>query len=302
MRTFVVLLLLSTNLSAATPAVDIDTAATVYQAAAIREQVRATLVSMPAKMREMFANDSTEKLSDKYLSAVTTAAEHGFRIDIFEPSALVALAAGLDAASVAKSNAFLASDLGRRMVAADVAIAKFDEPTLEKIMNGALSAPSNPKRDALLDQIEVATRSTDSAVDIYFEIGRALAVGTAIGSGMDPVAAGERATKAGDAAARADLAASLHAPLRRYLAYGYRDLSDEDLKHLLKFLESRAGKRYVLAYNAAMAAGFDAMAKRCGEQIGDRWRELAQAQLSEPVPQDAPAAPETPSPDAPMQR
>jgi hypothetical protein len=295
------LLLLSAtaSASAATVPVDIATAATLYQAAAIRDQVRASLVSMPGKMRKMFATDSAEKLSDSYLAAVSTAAERGFRIDVFEPPALAALAADLDAATVAKSTAFLGSELGRRMVAADVAIAELDEPTIGRIMDGAVTAPSDPKRDALLDQIEAATRSTDSAVEIYFDIGRALAVGTAIGSGMDPVAADQRASKAADAAARADLAQSLHAPLRRYLAYGYRDLSEADLKQLLKFLSSAAGKRYVLAYNAAMSAGFDAMAKRCGEQIGDRWRELAQAQLSQPIPQDAPVAPEQPPPDAP---
>ncbi len=291
--------LLSANGSAAAVPVDIDTAATVYQAASIRDQVRASLVSMPGKMRTMFATDSAEKLSDSYLAAVSAAAERGFRIDIFEPPALAALAADLDAATVAKTTDFLGSELGRRMVAADVAIAELDEATINKIMDGALSAPSDPKRDALLDQIEAATRSTDSAVEIYLGIGRAIAVGTAIGSGMDPVAADLRASKAADAGARADLASSLHAPLRRYIAYGYRDLSEADLKHLLKFLDSPAGKRYVLAYNAAMRAGFGAMAQRCGEQIGDRWRELAQVQLSQPVPQDTPVAPQEPPPDAP---
>jgi hypothetical protein len=307
MRRLALLFLLSVTAAATAAAaavpVDIDTAATVYQAAAIRDQVRASLTSMPGKMRTMFATDSAEKLSDSYLAAVSAAAERGFRIDIFEPPALAALAADLDAATVAKSTAFLDSDLGRRMVAADVAIAELDEPTIAKIMDGALSAPSDPKRDALLDQIEAATRSTDSAVDIYLGIGRALAVGTAIGSGMDPVAADLRASKAADAGARTDLANSLHAPLRRYIAYGYRDLSEADLKRLLKFLDSAAGRRYVLAYNAAMSAGFGAMAKRCGEQIGDRWRELAQVQLAQPAqpaPQDSPVAPEQPPPDAPM--
>ena len=68
------------------------------------------------------------------------------------------------------------------------------------------------------------------------------------------------------------------------MAYGYRDLSDADLKGLLAFLNSTAGKRYVAAYNAAMNAGFDAMGRRCGEQIGESWRELALVQPAEQPP------------------
>ena len=53
---------------------------------------------------------------------------------------------------------------------------------------------------------------------------------------------------------------------------------DADLKHLLAFLESPAGKRYVSAYIASLGAGYDAMGRRCGEQLGESLRELAQAQ------------------------
>ena len=62
-------------------------------------------------------------------------------------------------------------------------------------------------------------------------------------------------------------------------------MSDSDLKHLLAFLESPAGKRYVTAYNASMGAGFDAMGKRTGEQLGESLRELAQAQVDSLAPE-----------------
>ena len=112
-------LLVSAGLQAAVASVDIETAATIYQDAAMREQVRASLASMPAHIREMFSADNAAKLTDKQLSAVTSAAERGFRIDVFEAPALNALAANLDADTVKKAGAFLVSDLGRRMVAAD---------------------------------------------------------------------------------------------------------------------------------------------------------------------------------------
>jgi hypothetical protein len=279
--------------SAPQTAVDIEIAADVYQAAELREQVRASLGSMPAKIRQMFSSDAGAALSDAHLDAVTAAAKRAYQITVFEPPALSALAKNLDAVTVKKSLAFLGSDLGRRMVAADLALAETNESRIDEIMTGKLAAASTPERDALTKQLELDTLSTDSAVAIFLNIGKALAIGTAIGSGMDPKAAAERADRAANPAAREDLAKDLREPLRRYIAYGYRDLSDDDLRRLSEFLESATGKRFVTAYNAAMDAGYDAMSRRCGEQIGESWRELAQAQAS------APAVLAAPSPIAP---
>ena len=55
---------------AAGPGVDIDTAATIYQAAQVREQVRASLGTMPAQVRQMFEKDASAKLSPEQLAAV----------------------------------------------------------------------------------------------------------------------------------------------------------------------------------------------------------------------------------------
>jgi hypothetical protein len=277
---FALLMLLSTGLYAAQSAVDIETAAKIYQDAAIREQVRASLGAMPAHIRQLFSADTTA-LSDSQLNAVTAAAKRGFRIDVFEAPALSALAANLDATTVKKTDAFLESDLGRRMVAADMATATLDEPKIEKIMNGEIAAPSTPERDALFDKLEQASRSTESTVQIFLSMGQAVAIGTAVGSGRDRAAVAASARKSGEAS-RAELEQNMRLPLRRYLAYSYRDMSDADLKHLLAFLESPPGKRYVSAYVASLGAGFDAMGRRCGEQLGETLRELAQAQLDVP--------------------
>jgi hypothetical protein len=293
---FAVLLMLTGNIYAAESAVDIDTAAKIYQAAEVREQVRASLGSMPKQIREMFARDVSAQLSDQQLAAVTAAAERGFRIDVFETPALMALAQNLDSATVAKSQAFLASDLGKRMVAADVAAAELGEANIDKVMGGELAAPSTPKRDAIVEKLELASRSTESTVQIFLSMGEAVAVGTAIGSGLDQKSIAERVQKSGESS-RAELLQSMRVPMRRFLAYSYRGLSDSDLKHLLAFLESPAGVRYVNAYNASMGAGFDAMGKRTGEQLGESLRELAQARLESSVenrpPEDI-AAPEAP--------
>jgi len=298
-RTFrlVSLLLWAGPVFAAYTPVDIETAARIYQAAAIREQVRATLGSMPDQIRELFTREVSVKLSDKQLAAVKAAAERGFRIDVFETPALAALAQNLDAASVAKSEAFLASDLGKRMVAADVEAAYLGHDKIDKIMEGKLAVPSTPKRDVLIERLERATHSAESTAQVFLSMGRSVAVGTAIGSGQDPVAVGDRAAKSSEAD-RAELEEGMRAPMRRFLAYAYRDLSDADLKHLVSFLESAAGKRYVSAYNASMEAGFQAMGKRTGEQLGESLRELAQGQLDTPpenLPPPGIAAPASPA-------
>jgi hypothetical protein len=285
---FALLMLLSASLYAAESPVDIETAARIYQDAAIREQVRASLGAMPARIRQLFSADSAAQLSDQQLDAVTAAAKRGFRIDVFEAPALSALAANLDEPTVKKTEAFLGSDLGRRMVAADMATATLEEPQIDKIMNGEISAASTPQRDVLFDKLERVSRSTESTVQIFLNMGQAVAIGTAVGAGRDTAAVAESARKSGEAS-RAPLEQSMREPLRRYLAYSYRDMSDSDLKHLLAFLQSPPGQRYVSANIAALGAGFDAMGKRCGEQLGESLRELAQAQLDVPTSSPPPA-------------
>ena len=83
----------SSNAGAVTP-VDIGTAATVYQDAAIRQQVRSSLVNMPTQVRRLFESETSAKLSDVQLTAVTEAAKRGFRIDVFEAPAPRCLAEG----------------------------------------------------------------------------------------------------------------------------------------------------------------------------------------------------------------
>ncbi|HEX4243600.1 MAG TPA: hypothetical protein VHZ53_19465 [Steroidobacteraceae bacterium] len=293
-----VLILWSTSLYAAQSAVDIETAANLYQEAAIREQVRASLGAMPGHIRQLFSADPAAKLSAEQLNAVTAAAKRGFRIDVFEVPALSALARNLDAGTVKKTEAFLASDLGRRMVAADVAESQLDEAKIDQIMNGEISVPVSHEREALFDKLEHASRSTESTVQIFISMGRSVAIGTAVGAGHDSSEVAESARKSGDAS-RDALERSMREPLHRYMAYGYRDLSDSDLKHILVFLDSSAGKRYISAYIASLGAGFDAMGRRTGEQLGEAFRELAQAQLDVPAPASPSIAAPVPAPSSP---
>jgi hypothetical protein len=259
--------------------VDMDTAAQLYQAAAIREQVRASLGSMPAHIRKLFQGNTSTPLSDTQLAAVNVAAVRAFRIDVFEAPALSAFAANLDAETVRKAEAFLATDAGKRWVAADLGLASLSDEDADKVMNGDMVAAATPQRTVLYEKLERAERSSESTVQILLTMGTAVALGTAVGSGMDPGPVEERVRKSSEAS-RQTLEDSMREPSRRYVAYGYRDLSDADLKHVLSFLQTTAGKQYIAAYLASLGAGFHAMGRRCGEQLGESLRELAMAQLA----------------------
>jgi len=292
---FAFLLSLAGLAHAAVPPIDIDTAARLYQEAAIREQVRASLGSMPGHIRKLFQGNTSTPLTDTQLEAVNVAATRAFRIDVFEAPALSAFAANLDADTLKKAEVFLATDTGKRMVAADVGLASLSDADADKVMNGDISAPSTPQRDVLFEKLERAERSAESTVQILLTMGTAVATGTAVGSGIDPGPVEQRARKSGEAS-RQTLEENMREPTRRYLAYGYRDLSDADLKRMLSFLQSTAGKQYISAYLASLGAGFYAMGRRCGEQLGESLRELAMAQLATESAEQAHPAPAKPHP------
>jgi hypothetical protein len=275
---------------AGVPPVDMDTAAQLYQEAAIREQVRASLGSMPGQIRKLFQGNTSTPLTDAQLDAVNLAATHAFRIDVFDAPALSAFAANLDADTLKKAEAFLDTDTGKRMVAADLKLASLSDADADKVMNGDISVPSTPQRNVLFEKLERAERSAESTVQILVTMGTAVAAGTAVGSGIDPAPVEQRARKSGEAG-RQTMQENLREPMRRYLAYGYRDLSDADLKRVLSFLQSTAGRQYISAYLASLGAGFYAMGRRCGEQLGESLRELAMAQLATESAEQAQPAP-----------
>jgi hypothetical protein len=295
MLRFALLLGLAGLAQAGVPPVDMDTAAQLYQEAAIREQVRASLGSMPAHIRKLFQGNTSTPLTESQLQAVDRAATRAFRIDVFDAPALSAFAANLDVDTLKKAEAFLATEAGKQMVAAELGLASLSDAEADKIMNGDISAPSTPQRHAMFEKLERAERSSESTVQILLSMGTAVAAGTAVGSGMDPGPVEQRARKSGEAS-RQSMEENLREPMRRYMAYGYREVSDADLKQVLSFLQSTAGKQYISAYLASLGAGFYAMGRRCGEQLGESLRELAIAQLATESAEQAQPVPAKPQP------
>jgi hypothetical protein len=178
-------------------------------------------------------------------------------------------------------------------VAAELGLASLSDAEADKVMNGDIAAPTTPQRTLLFEKLERAERSAESTVQILLTMGTAVATGTAVGSGMDPGPVEQRARKSGEAS-RQTLEDNMREPMRRYMAYGYRDVSDADVKRVLSFLQSGAGKQYISAYLASLGAGFYAMGRRCGEQLGESLRELAMAQLATESAEQAQPAPAKP--------
>src|SRR5258708_32187075 len=114
---------------------------------------------------------------------------------------------------------------------------------------------------------------------------------------MDSGPVEARARKCGEAS-RKTLEENMREPTGRYLAYGYRDLSDADLKRMLSFLQSNAGKQYISAYLASLGAGFYAMGRRCGEHLGESLRDLAMAPRATETADQAQPVPAKPHPVA----
>src|SRR5258708_19711557 len=112
---------------------------------------------------------------------------------------------------------------------------------------------------------------------------------------MDSGPVEARARKCGEAS-RKTLEENMREPTGRYLTYGYRDLSDADLKRMLSFLQSNAGKQYISAYLASLGAGFYAMGRRCGEQLGASLPEFPMAQLATESPKQPQPLPAKPPP------
>jgi uncharacterized protein DUF2059 len=290
---FALLLGLAGLAQAGVPPVDIETAAQLYQEVAIREQVRASLGAMPAHIRKLFQGNTSTPLTDSQLEAVNLAATRAFRIDVFDAPALSAFAANLDLDTLKKAEAFFATDAGKQMVAAELGLASLSDADTDKVMNGDISEPSTPQRHAIFEKLERAEHSSESTVQILLTMGTAVAAGTAVGSGMDPGPVEQRARKSGEAS-RQTLEENLREPMRRYMAYGYRDVSDADLKHVLSFLQTTAGRQYISAYLASLGAGFYAMGRRCGAQLGESLRELAMAQLATESAEQAQPVPTKP--------
>ncbi|MDE2305510.1 MAG: DUF2059 domain-containing protein [Gammaproteobacteria bacterium] len=300
-----VLLLAASSAAFAGAGVDFDTAGRIYLAAGLREQVSASLPAMPGKLRDLFTSGGTGTLDAKRLAAVDAAAHRAFRIDVFEPQALAAFAAHLDPDAAARTLAFLSSPTGQRMVRDDIALAKLDEKTIDAVAQGKIAVPSSPSRARLFARLETASRATESAATVYLTIGRSIAVGKALGYGLNLEEAEQEVDKGQSTQPSAALEHSLEQPLGRYLAYGYRDLSERDLRRMVAFFESAPGKTYVDASIAALSAGFQSMGRRCGERIGESWRELARAEAQDRAGAAAPAslaAPGTPAAPVPKPR
>ncbi len=251
--------------------VDEATAAKVYAAAETREQMRPAYKAMPAQMRKIFAMRGS--FTEEKLAAVEVATEASFREEIFEPAVLSALATNLDSNTASKTLEFLSGGLGHRLMAAQIALARLDQSDTDKIMLGESEIPSTAQRDAIIIQIEQAARTVETTAAIFMTMEQAVFDGSVLGAGNKLPPENERMRKNKEAR-RIEIETQMREPLHRFLAYGYRDLSNDELAQILDFVRSSEGRSYVQAYFVALKAGYEAMGKSCGIEIAKQWRAI----------------------------
>src|SRR5271165_3495411 len=165
---------------AAEAEVDAATAAQVYAAAETREQMRPAYRAMPTQMRKIFAMRGS--FTEERLAAVEAATETSFREEIFEPVVIGALATNLDSETASKALEFLGGSLGRRLMAAQIALARLDQADTDRIMLGETAVPSTPQRDAIIVQIEQAAKTAETTAAIFMTMEQAVYDGSVLGA------------------------------------------------------------------------------------------------------------------------
>ena len=256
---------------AAEAEVDAATAAQVYAAAETREQMRPAYRAMPTQMRKIFAMRGS--FTEERLAAVEAATETSFREEIFEPVVIGALATNLDSETASKALEFLGGSLGRRLMAAQIALARLDQADTDRIMLGETAVPSTPQRDAMIVQIEQAAKTAETTAAIFMTMEQAVFDGSVLGTGNNLSPENERLRKKKEVR-RVEIESQMREPLRRFLTYGYRDLSNDELAQILNFIRSTEGRSYVQAYFVALQEGYEAMGKSCGIEIAKKWQSI----------------------------
>ncbi len=246
-------------------------AANLYEAAEIREIYLGTLKPMPTAIRKQFA--SRGSFSQEKLNAVSVATEATFRQDVFEPIVLASLSSTLDSDTATKTLTFLKSNAGRLVVAADVATANSDPSEVENVMRGEREVSSTPARDSIFVEIERLTGAAEVSTLSYMAMNQAISDGIATAGGVNPPEEDGRARSQREIQTK-EMESRMRDPARRYVAFAYRSLNDDDLRSFVTFLQSNAGGRWVQSANRASQAAYEGMGKRCGVEIGNRWRAL----------------------------
>ena len=202
--------------------------------------------------------------------------------------------------------------LGKRMVAADVAeAADLARRSIDKVMNGELAAPSTPKRDALFEKLERATRSDRIARRRSSSHGPGGRHRHRHRLRPGPESGRRAGAKSAKPAAR-NWRKSMRVPMRRFLAYGYRTLTIRTSSTFWRSwnLAGRQALRGPPTTHRWRPAS-SAMGKRTGEQLGEacaNWRKprsrldhtFRRRRASRRRPNRRAAPPESaPAPDAP---
>lgn len=160
---------------------------------------------------------------------------------------------------------FYRSDLGRRLVAAEVAATSIEAQQkmlaeAKELMEGLVKAPG---RQAALDRVSRAIKLEDMSVNLALNVSRAMLIGLATTGTSAQAMSMEEILEALEQQ-RPQIAAETNAMSAISLAYAYRDLPVADIEAYAAFLETPAGVKY----SDAVLKGLDAVLSEAGLAFG----------------------------------
>jgi hypothetical protein len=229
------------------------------------------LQSVPKTMQDQMAQVRGQA-PEEVVTAMIEASGEAYRPDVMTRDVTQALAQSLKPAEIEKMLAWLDTETGRRVVAAEKrAGSTMDEASLRRHAEETKDKPPGERRLQLLqDMLEVT-----SAIDLGANMLEGMMLGIAIGmDSMQPaqnrMGVARLRQRLAQAMPKEEVKDKLRAGMPGMLAYCYRELGDADLAAYVGFLRSPEGKRYNEAIAEAYTQAMVAASVRLGELVERR--------------------------------
>ncbi len=215
---------------------------------------------------EAAARNRLTALSEEEVQRLLQATDAAFAADTLRPAVRRALAARVPPIHLEALDAWLGSDLGRRVTSLEVAASKPDRDSDRAIRAGvARLAAASEARKRLIENLVESTRAAEAITNMTINVAVAVQRGMASvkpDGPAPPVATLREAFEA----QRAQMQQAYRGMSQALFADMYQALSDAELASYLEFLRGAAGRQFLDATIQAMEQALvDA-----GERLGTR--------------------------------
>jgi hypothetical protein len=255
-------------LAAAPARAQIDEAAAeqLMRQSGLWEQLGATAAGARAGI-ETAARHRLTALTEDELQRLLKATDAAFAPQTLRAAVRKALAERVPAAHLAPLQAWLETELGRRITALEVAAARPERDSERAIRAGIARLDAAPEaRRKLIEQLVEASRAAESITSMTINVAVAVQRGMASVKPEGPVAPVATLRESFEAQ-RAQMLQAYGGMSQALFAEMYQALSDAELASYLEFLRSAAGRRFLEATMQAMEHALVEAAERLGTRL-----------------------------------